>query len=106
MSVSRRPNCITRSMKSGASSSASRVMFHSADQHSARAIGSVSAPRWSRSVANDTASKRVLAYVRSSSLTSTSSGASAPASSTTTVRAPSTSTSARSYRTRRPSSIR
>ena len=78
MSVSRPANRSTRSMKSRAGISASRVRFHSADQHSARASGSVMSPRCARSVASEPSSKRILQYVRSSSLTRTRSGRSAP----------------------------
>ncbi len=93
-------------MKSRPGISASRVRFHSADQHRARANGSVMSPRWDLSVASDVSSKRILQYVRSSSLTRTRSGAALPASSPTTVRGPNTSTSARAYRVSAPASLR
>ncbi len=60
ISVSAPANRVTSATKSRAGSSASRVMFHSADQHSARASGSVVAPRCSRSVASEVSSKRAL----------------------------------------------
>lgn len=60
MSDSRPANRSTRSMKSRAGINASRVAFHSADQHRARANGSEMSPRWSRSVASDPSSNRIL----------------------------------------------
>lgn len=60
MSDSRPAKRSTRPTKSRAGISASRVRFHSADQHSARASGSVMSPSLSRSVASEFSSKRIL----------------------------------------------
>src|ERR1019366_1952785 len=65
----------TAATKSQVGSSASRVMSHSAAQQRERGSGSARPPRWSSMVRNEVGSKRSLAKVRSSSLTTARSGA-------------------------------